>query len=416
MSNEVASRTIKDVVTYAEAGEAWRCPAFSTNTAGPGEEFFHKDVIVRVDGPEHVLRRRTMGGLLKARGHQVIRDTILYPTARARMSQLLDEPDADGYARTNLVQWLERTNFQMAAAMVGFDEGREGDSAIELVELTEAMLRGRPSNLMVSTGKYSVDSDAQKRALAARQAIIDRFYTPALERRRDLVAKVEAGEASANELPNDLMTMLATDADPAWRDPALAEREALFLLNAGVHTTGTSIYWSLREIVQWLESHPKDRELLQDNGFLGGCTEESMRLHVVTGGFPRMAMEHVELSEGTIAEEGDMMIIRSGPANVDEKVFGADALEYNPRREMPEGVNGFAYAFGQGIHQCFGMPIVMGAKGIDGSLVFLLKALFAAKIEFDPDGPEQPTLESTRGHWTAVPPIFSVRFPVSVAP
>jgi len=211
------------------------------------------------------------------------------------------------------------------------------------------------------------------------------------------------------------MTMLARDLDPAWKDPALAEREALFLLNAGVHTTGTSVYWSLREILNWVSSHPADRSLLQDDAFLGRCAEESMRLHVVTGGFPRMALEHVEFSEGTEAEVGDMLIIRSGPANVDVAVFGDDAMEYNPYRELPEGVKGFAYAFGQGIHQCFGMPIVMGASGIDGSLVYLLKSLLGAGVEFDDEGPEQPTLESARGHWTAVPPIFSVRFPVSVA-
>jgi cytochrome P450 len=410
MSNETAARKIIDVENFPEAGEAWRCPVLSTNTGGPGEEFFHKDVIVRVDGPEHVLRRTTMGNLLKSRGHKRIRDTILFPTAQARMKELLDSAGPDGYARTNLVQWLERTNFQMAAAMVGFDEGREGESAIELVELTETMLRGRPSNLAVSTGQYTVASDAQKKALDARKAIIDRFYTPALERRRALVAKVDAGEASEEELPNDLMTLLAREADPAWKDQALAEREALFLLNAGVHTTGTSVYWSLREILTWVASHPEDAALLQDDAFLGRCAEESMRLHVVTGGFPRMALEPVEFSEGTTAEAGDMLIIRSGPANVDTDVFGEDAMEYNP---YPEGVKGFAYAFGQGIHQCFGMPIVMGASGIDGSLVYLLKSLLAAGVEIDDEGPEQPTLESARGHWTAVPPVFAVRFPVA---
>lgn len=406
---------VLDLETFQEVREAYRCPDLSTHTGGAGQEMFHKDVIVRLDGEEHTRRRRALGTLLKQRGHEKIRDLVLYPTAKARMEELLSQRDENGFAHTNLIQWLQRTNFRMAAAMVGFDNGREGESAERLVELTETMLRGRPSNLMVSTGQYSISGDVQKESIEARNAILAEYYEPSLKNRRELVAKVADGEVDEDDLPNDLITLIATSADPAWDDPSLAEREALFVLNAGTHTTGTTVYWATREILNWVAKHPEDRIKLQDDDFLREAVEETMRLHVVTGGFPRMATAHIDFGGGTEASKDDMVIIRTGPASVDASVFGENALEFDPYRPAVDNVKRYVFGFGLGSHQCLGMPIVMGAKGIDGSLVYLLKNLFKVGLELDPSGPEQPSLESARGKWTAVPPVFAVRFPAIAA-
>lgn len=404
---------IREVVTFDEVREAWRCPHLSANTGGVGEEFFHKDTIVRLDGPDHLRRRRAMGNLLKRRGHKQFRDSALIPTARTLLDEVLSRPEADGYARMNLMRWGLRTNFRLGAAMVGFDDGRAGQGADELLKLMETLLHGRPSNISVATGQFRKGDAALQDAINARNEIITRYYEPSLQRRKAIVSQIAAGESTDDDLPMDLLSLIATEADPAWADPEIAKREALFLFNAGVHTTTVSLYWTLRELFQWLAANPDDWRRVQDDAYLLRAAEESMRLHPVTPGFPRRATQHVSLSGGTEIDEGDLVLIRSGPANIDPQVFGDDALEFDPQRQVPSTTKGYVYAFGLGSHQCFGMPVVMGAEGIDGSLVHMLKQLFLAGLQPDESGPEQISLEEARGGWSPEPEVYAVQFPVA---
>jgi cytochrome P450 len=403
----------RDVVGYTEVREAWRCPHLSSDVGGAGAQFFHKDTVVRVDGRAHAQRRRAMGSLLKQRGHKQFRDTALIPTARVMLDEVLRAPDADGYARMNLIQWGLRVNFRLGAAMVGFDEGRAGANADRLVELMFRLRRGRPSNISVATGRFEAADPVLQDAISARDEILASYYAPALERRRATLARIETGEAAETDLPLDLLSLIARRADPAWDDPAVAEREALFLFNAGVHTTTVSLYWTLRELFPWLQAHAEDAARLDDDAFLLRAAEEGMRLHPVTGGFARRATQDVRLSTGAEFAAGDLVLIRSGVANVDADAFGSTGLEYNPHRELPPGSQGYGYAFGSGPHLCFGLPIVMGAQGVDGSLVYLLRQLLKAGLQPDPDGPEQPPETSARGTYVPEPQVYAVRFPVS---
>jgi cytochrome P450 len=400
------------VTSFAEVREAWKCPHLSADIGGAGAEFFHTGTVIRVDGDLHRTRRRAMGRLIKQQGHRQFRDTALIPTARALLDEVLSSPDADGYARTDLIQWGRRANFRLGAAMVGFDAGRSGSSADELIGLMDTLLKGRPGNAAIALGLADQDNPEFRAAVRARNEIIERFYRPALARRRALLEDVNAGRLEENELPVDLIMMIALQADPAWKDEDVAAREALFLFNAGVHTTTVSLQWAVRELFEWLESHPADRSRLRDDSFLLRVLEESMRVHPVTNGFPRVAVEDVRLSGGTVIEKGRLVVIKSGPASVDEAEFGSDALAFNPNRRMSPGTPNYAFAFGAGAHQCFGLPIVMGAQGLDGSLMHMFRLLLAAGLEIDPDGPALGPLDETRASHHPEPHAFVVRFPV----
>jgi hypothetical protein len=96
-------------------------------------------------------------------------------------------------------------------------------------------------------------------------------------------------------------------------------------------------------------------------------------------------------------------------------VFGEDVADFNPYREVEQGTHRYGLAFGAGPHMCFGLPLVMGSEGTDGSLVHLLKTVLAAGAEPDPDGPEQIPLEQAHGAWAAESPSYIVRFPVRVS-
>ena len=400
------------VTSFAEVREAWKCPHLSADIGGAGAEFFHTGTVIRVDGDLHRTRRRAMGRLIKQQGHKQFRDTALIPTARALLDEVLGSPDADGYARTDLIQWGRRTNFRLGAAMVGFDAGRSGSSADELIGLMDTLLKGRPGNAAIALGLSDLDNPEFRAAVGARNEIIERFYRPALARRRALLDEVHAGRLQDSELPVDLIMLIALQADPAWKDEEVAAREALFLFNAGVHTTTVSLQWAVRELFEWLGSHPADRSRLSEDAFLLRVLEESMRLHPVTNGFPRVAVEDVRLGGGTVIQKGQLAILKSGPADVDAAEFGPDALEFNPDRRMPPGTPDYAFAFGAGAHQCFGLPIVMGAQGLDGSLMHMFRLLLAAGLEIDPDGPALDPLAAARGVHHPEPHRFVVRFPV----
>ena len=160
---------------------------------------------------------------------------------------------------------------------------------------------------------------------------------------------------------------------------SMAERESIFLLSAGVHTTSMAMMWSLRELFLWLEEHPEDEARLTDSDFVLRVAEEAMRLHPVVPGFPRLATADIDLSAGTHVPRGEIAVIRSGPASMEPAIYGEDSDTFNPHRSVPAGVYNFGYAFGTGPHMCYGMPLVMGTGGLNGSLVYLLEASVASR-------------------------------------
>jgi len=400
-----------EITRYREAREAWRNPHLTPNIPGPGEMLFHKGVVCRIDGEEHVQRRRAMSRLLRRQNHKWFRDHVLFPTIDRAMAEALAKRDADGHSRINLIPWAQHASFATAAALTGFDGMADPIRADELFQITERMLKGRPSSYHVSQGKVDLDSPLLAASVAARTEILERHYRPAVERRRKLVEEVEAGRLAEDALPNDLVMLIVLGVDPRWKDEALAEREALFLLNAAVHTTSVSLYWSLRELFEWRRQHPDEAGRFGDQHFLLRATEEAMRLHPVTMGFPRRVLEATEAA-GRRYEEGSVALILPGPANIDTSVWGPDAAEFNPDRTVPSGVEPYGLAFGAGAHLCFGQPIVVGSEGIDGSLMYFLTTLLKAGLEEDKgaDDHSQPSLVETRGTWSREPEVYMVRF------
>src|SRR3954468_3204194 len=285
------TRTTVDVTEFDEVREAWKCPHLSAGLTGPGEHLFHQDTVMRLDGKEHLLRRRSMGLLLKRRGHAYFRDNFLFPKADAALAELLATPDADGYARVELLTWARRVNQQLAAAITGFDDATTPEGADELFELVQVMMKGRPGAFEVAMGGFDEHAPAAVAAAEARREVIDPFYREPMNQREELAARLEAGEIGEEALPQDLLMLMARRLDPRWGDPDIAEREALFLLAAGVHTTSSSLIWTLREIFEWLADHPEKRERLTDEHFILRAAHEALRLPPVVPGFPRLATE-----------------------------------------------------------------------------------------------------------------------------
>lgn len=226
---------------------------------------------------------------------------------------------------------MRRVNFQLAAAVVGYDGATTPGGASELVALLERTLKARPNAVQVVLGTFDLTSDAVREGLEARAEIKRRFY--------DLVLR--SARATPGRLPGRTTCRDGSSAGPApahrpagrpgFCRPDLAEREALFVLGAGVHTTAMYMIITLRELFELFAKHPGDRALVDDDQFLLGAAHEALRLNPLPLFF-RRALADLDLSDGTHLGEGDLVGIEPRDANRDPEAYGPDAAVFNPRR------------------------------------------------------------------------------------
>jgi cytochrome P450 len=236
--------------------------------------------------------------------------------------------------------------------------------------------------------------EAVRRSIEAKEEFRERFFRPARDRRAALLRAVEAGARPAEELPNDLLTLLLKAYDDWDEDEML--RECIFYLGASASTTSQAAPHVLFEILSWVERHPQDAARLQDVTFLRAAVHETLRLHPPAPALMRAALEDVTLSTGRVMRAGVNFALDLNAVNRRPEVFGADAAEFNPHRTPIKGVHGYGESFGAGPHVCPGRLIAVGAAvtvrgdtddATVGVLVRLMEELFRYDVSLDPADP-----------------------------
>lgn len=131
----------------------------------------------------------------------------------------------------------------------------------------------------------------------------------------------------------------------------------------------------------------------------------------------RRALSDVEFISGKHAAEGDTVIVSLQQANRDPKIFGADAAEFNPYREIPTGVTETGITFGIGIHTCLGKNLAAGTlpkpgETVDparrqlGMVTWIAHGLLKSGAIKDPDNPGHIDPTITRETWADYPILF----------
>jgi cytochrome P450 len=372
-----------EITDYREALEVYRSPAIGANPgSATDEKEFRGGTVIRLDGPAHGARRRVMNQLLKRDGHAWFRETVLHPAVRRNLDDLLHERDPDGTVRTDLLPFGNRLNVELAAAVAGVDGAEDEQAAQTLLHMNQVIALGATqtnTELLYGIPKR----DYLEPALEARRDFQQRFFTPALERRKRLLVEVAADRRAESTLPHDVMTLIAAHADASWIDEGVALREILLVIRAVVSSSTQAMLWTVEDLGAWVGGHPEDEALLTDQVFLNGAVNDSLRFHPANPGFIRVVLENVILTTGRRLERGQMIAIRAGEAARDPTIFGEDADQFNPRRQVGPGVYPYGLAFASGRHMCFGLPLVVGNSGIDGMLVHTLKALYTAGMRPD---------------------------------
>jgi cytochrome P450 len=374
----------------------------AANVGGIHDQHFNNGTMLRLDGKEHTHRRRAASALLAHRGHQWFRDNTLYPTVRRNLDALLAEPDEDGVSRVDLVPFAYRNMIQLASAVAGIDAAKTAEGAEELHDLIEAFAKGE--TFLESLYGFDVER-IMPRALAAKERYREHFFLPSLERRQELVRRVEAGELDESELPHDVITLHARRPGEIWDDET-ALPETILVMTGGTDTSAYTLTWAIHELFAYFEQHPEDWERRTDVTFLLPAVTETLRLHPALFAFLRRAIEDVTLSDGTEITAGQLVVLRTGSAGRDPEAYGDDADEFNPYREIGPRVYPYGLAFGSGPHMCFGLPVVLGSEGIDGSLVHILQKLFEAGVRPDPDRPPQKYGAERHGDQFASYPVL----------
>jgi len=393
---------VVEVTTYAEVVEALRASAKLAVVMDEESEPVRGGTVLRVDGEVHAKRRRLLNRIVFHDGHTRLREQVLRPGLERELARVRRDPDPDGVVRVDLIPFATRLLVELVASMIGLDAAKTPTGLDSLVRLhTELVAFPRLQTQLRAVAPPLVDGETgRQRALerheAAKREFVERFYRPAMETRRALVARHEQGDPADAELPDDFLTIVAAHGDPRLDDePDLAVRHAIVdLLHAGTGTTVGALVRAIDELDRHFRAHPEDLGRREDPAFLLGAINETLRLHSANPAEIRRATTDLTLRGGTRIAAGQFVALRTGYANRDRTVFGADADRFDPHRQVPPAVYPYGVAFGSGPHMCYGVPLVMGNDGIDGNLVCLVRRLYAAGIRPDPDRParSRPTI------------------------
>jgi cytochrome P450 len=405
--HEVATETERAPVrleTMQDCTEALRSDKLIPEEFLP-EAPFRDGTIIKLHGEEHLKRRRILNRLVRREAHTRWREVVLVPTMHAELAAMRSAPDEEGVVRLDLVPFAMRFFNVMACAMTGLDVSTAEDRDL-LLSLID------PLNL--GDALRFEDDVAARRAegLAALTVFRDRFYEPSLRRRRDLLARVDSGELKIEDLSLDMMLLVALRADPAWDDEGNALRNVMQFMLGASHTNVHPLGFAIDHLERWFEAHPEDYVRRTDPAFLESAVNEALRLHTIGPTLGRIAIADLTLSSGRKIEVGQRVEIGIQSASVDITVYGEDASSFNPYRTATPGAYPYGLAFGSGAHMCQGMPIVIGVEGIDGALVYVLKALYEAGARRDTSRPTRSQqLHGYRNSYLSYPLILDPTFP-----
>ena len=377
---------LQHFTTYAEIDEILRSRNFRQGSHQESQPFFGRSLLT-IDGDEHFERRRLEAPLFAKAALEYYEHTELIPLIDKTLEECRDNRDADGVVRADLCVLLRTILARIAAATTGIDGVDTPERTTAFREYVEQLGTG-------ATVEWSTEDHDEviRRILAVRDEFDRDFFASSVARRRALIERFQNGEIEREELPVDLITMLYLHWNDNW-DEGLPIREACLFLVAATQTTTHSVPHLIAHLNEWFESQPEDRAKVTDREYIKRAAHEALRLHLPSPALLRIANEDVTLSNGKTIATDERVACLFTPANRDPEVFGPDAGEFNPYREV-SSVKPWGLTFGGGEHICIGRTLVTGLsartdndEGTDGTLVNIASALYEAGIEIDPDDP-----------------------------
>lgn len=332
-------------------------------------------VIVTLEGEAHRQRRSLEGRLFVSSLLQKHERELLPVIISKVLEPCLQSGQGD------LVEIAQNVTSRLAAVIIGLDGLNTNAASTEIVYLLSALVGGTSS---AQSGQTPLTRPEAHSLL--RQKYID----PSLSRRQKLIKQYQAGEISRNDLPSDLISLLLLHPEQ-WTIPEISAEVAFYAV-AAVDTTATLIPHLMHELWAFIKAHPEHAPKLVDLNFLRAAATEALRLHPVLPTLFRQNLQTIEI-EGNRFEPGEVVGLYLGRANRDESIFGPDATEFNPLRNVPPGVRRAGLSFGGGTHLCMGREVALGTPEANrggetelfGEAALLAQALFQHSARPAPD-------------------------------
>ncbi len=314
--------------------------------------------------------------------------------------------------RSELVDLGYRVTMNLTADFAGIDRPDQTQEETEsLLRLVAVFSEG--ATIIHSTRPKDVVRDEVRAAIADFEP---RFLAPSVARRRALLARLDAGEITEDDLPRDVLTVILQKGDPDEFTPDMLTREIAFYLQAGAHSTANSTIHAFHDIYSWAEAEPARWTRLRDDPvFFQRCVHESLRLHPASPVAWRTATCPMDLPEAGSVAEGDTVEFRLAEANRDRALFGDDADIFNPERQVAPPTLPFGHTFGTGVHTCLGRDLdggVVPRGAVDpethqyGTITLFLRDLFARGARQTPDDPPRLATHTARKNWGHYPIVF----------
>lgn len=393
------------ITTPDDAREVYRHKQLRQALYDAGEVVM-EDVVVNLHGDEHRQRRRLENRLFR-------RDTF-YEYEREMFPSIIQETVypylEDG--RAELVDFGHQLMMNLAAKTAGVDRplGTYEETS-RLYDYLTTFIEG------ATLGFYTGDVEAKRAEIEEKLKAFDReFLEPGIALRTELLERFERGEIHEDELPRDVLQVLLRNQDKVPMTRESLRREIAFYLLAGAHTSATALTRVVHNIFKWLEDHPEDRDrAYNDKVFLQRATHETIRLQPSSPTAARWALEHLELKSGMKISEGDKVIIDLETVNRSQDLYGDDASEFNPNRELQNGVTPWGLSFGQGMHACIGQDLAAGLvfdtnsteeDHLFGLVPVAVQTLFLNGCKPDPDNPPEMDDSTTRPYFGKYPVVF----------
>jgi cytochrome P450 len=386
------------ITEYAEARDVYRQKGLRQALYDAGEVIM-ADVLVNLHGEDHRDRRRLENRLFRRDTFDLYERELFPPI----MAETLAPEVAAG--RAELVDLGHRMMMNLAALTAGVDRPLgTPEETRHLYSYLMLFIEG------ATLGHHTGDRTAKSAQVAEGLSRFDEeFVVPSLARRQ---AIVERGE----ELPRDVLSVLLANEDALHLPHDVIVREVAFYLLAGAHTSATAFTRVLHNMFTWLAEHPEDADRARtDRTFVQRCTHETVRLQPSSPTGMRWAVTDVALRSGRHIPAGSKVVIDLLNVNRDASVFGADAADFNPHRQLADGVPAYGLSFGLGMHACIGQDLAAGllasrgapgAEHLFGLVPEAVQTMFDHGVRPDPAEPPEMDASTTRPYFGRYPVLL----------
>ena len=364
------------------------------------------DTLLDLHGKAHRERRRIENRLFRREifsywEHEVLGKTIdvtLNPFVQSKQGDL----SVIGY----------RCAMNLTATIAGIDQDPSDTKQTEtLYGIVKKFSEG--ATLLHSTRNKD---EVRQEVKVAMEHFAKNFFDPSRELRERYVRECNDGIRKEDDLPKDVLTTLLRNREQLGLTDEVIFREICFYLQAGAHSTANAFTHTVDDILNWGQQYPEDLDKArEDLSFVQRCMHESLRLNPASPVALRRPLQDVKLSDGILLNEGTEVTLDLMAANRDYEIFGKKSDNYNPYREVPEGVPRWGMSFGAGMHACVGAELDGGleidpdrppSETLFGTVAIMAHALLSAGGRRDPNNPPQLDPNSERKHFSAYPVIF----------